>query len=161
MFSLNYPTTMNNRDLRRSDRAIRSWPNVANARANSSLLTCLHGDAGMAGYRLVIQMPVGQLTAGLGEGAEIGDGFDGGLLGIQRVFRVFAPIVGGGDDVAVGERPLAGGGEKAVDVGFADAVSSDLSEQSKAAAGWIGSLQSAARGVGWRRDCRTPRGAGG
>ena len=41
---------------------------------------------------------------------------------MEGVFRVVAPVVGGGDDVAERERLLAGGGEEAVDVGLPDAV---------------------------------------
>ena len=41
---------------------------------------------------------------------------------MQGVLGVLAPVVGGGDDDAVGEWLLAGGGEEAVDVGFLHAV---------------------------------------
>jgi len=37
---------------------------------------------------------------------------------VEGLLGVFARVVGGGDDVAVGERLLAGGGEEALDVGL-------------------------------------------
>ena len=38
---------------------------------------------------------------------------NGRLLAVERVFGVFAPVVGGGDDVTENERLLAGGREEA------------------------------------------------
>ena len=43
-------------------------------------------------------------------------------LAFQGVLGVFAPIIGGGNDDAVGEWLFPGGGEEAVDVGFLDPV---------------------------------------
>ncbi len=51
------------------------------------------------------------------EGGEV-DLADGRRLVVEGVFRVFAPVIGGGDDVAEREGLLARGGEEAVDVGL-------------------------------------------
>lgn len=47
---------------------------------------------------------------------------DGRGLAFEGVLGVFAPVIRGGDDDAVGERLFPGGGEEAVDVGFFDPV---------------------------------------
>ncbi len=47
---------------------------------------------------------------------------NGRLLFAQGIFGVFAPVIGGGDNDALGEGFPAGGGEEAVDIGFAHAI---------------------------------------
>ena len=47
---------------------------------------------------------------------------NGRLLVPEGFFGVLAPVIGGGDDDALGEGLAAGGGEEAVDVGLAHAV---------------------------------------
>lgn len=44
------------------------------------------------------------------------------LLVLQGVLGVLAPVVGGGDDEAMGERLLARGGEETVDISLLDAI---------------------------------------
>jgi hypothetical protein len=50
------------------------------------------------------------------------DFIDGRLLVAQGGFGVFTPVVRGGDDDALGEGLLAGGGEEAVDVALINAM---------------------------------------
>ncbi len=51
------------------------------------------------------------------EGEEV-DLVNGWLLAVEGVGGIIGPVVSGGDDVAEGERFLAGGGEEAVDIGL-------------------------------------------
>ena len=60
-------------------------------------LAGVEGDAGVEGYGFVVQVPMGEIAAGLGEGAEVSEGFDGGDARefLAEVVGVAAAVVGG------------------------------------------------------------------
>ena len=60
-------------------------------------LAGVEGDAGVEGYSFVIQVPMCEIAAGLGEGAEVGEGFDGGDARefLAEIVCVAAAVFGG------------------------------------------------------------------
>jgi len=85
--------------------------------------------AGPVGVNIILGFECGSLAGGVFFPVYLAafeihqsDLADGRGLLLQGMLGVVAPIVGGGDDDAVGKRFFAGGGEEAIDVGFLDPV---------------------------------------